>query len=86
MIGIGGRNDRNPHAPIASELRAYLEEQMRRLRGNSITAEAIRYVQSRWDGLTRFLNDGRLELDTNPVERAMRPIVIRRGTLTPIEG
>jgi transposase len=65
-------------APIASELRAYLEEQMRRLRGNSITAEAIRYVQSRWDGLTRFLNDGRLELDTNPVERAMRPIALNR--------
>jgi Transposase IS66 family len=30
---------------------------------------------SRWDGLTRFLHDGRIELDTNPVERAIRPVV-----------
>ncbi len=46
--------------------------------GGSVTAEAIRYVQSRWDGLTRFLDDGCIELDTNPVERAMRPIALNR--------
>ena len=31
-----------------------------------------------WDGLTRFLNDGRLELDTNPVENLIRPIALTR--------
>ena len=46
--------------------------------GGSATAEAIRYVLSRWEGLTRFLDDGRIELDTNPVERAMRPIALNR--------
>jgi Transposase IS66 family len=37
-------------------------------------AEAVRYALSRWDGLTRFLHDGRIELDTNPVERRIRPM------------
>ncbi len=38
------------------------------------TAEAIRYALNHWDGLVRFLDDGRIEIDSNTVERAMRPI------------
>lgn len=41
-------------------------------------AEAIRYALTRWDGLYRFLDEGRIELDTNPVERAIRPVAIGR--------
>ena len=41
-------------------------------------AEAIRYTLTRWEGLTRFLDDGRIELDSNPVERSMRPIALNR--------
>ena len=41
-------------------------------------AEDIRYGLAHWEGLTRFLNDGRLELDTNPVENAIRPICLTR--------
>jgi transposase len=37
-----------------------------------------RYALSRWEGLTRFLHDGRVELDTNPVERAIRPVALGR--------
>jgi Transposase IS66 family len=37
----------------------------------------------RWDGLTRFLHDGRIELDTNPVERAIRPVAIPVSFCTP---
>jgi hypothetical protein len=37
-------------------------------------AEAIRYALARWPALTRFLDDGRIKLDNNPVERAIRPI------------
>jgi transposase len=33
---------------------------------------------ARWEGLTRFLHDGRIELDTNPVERAIRPVALGR--------
>ena len=65
-------------APIIEALKTYIDDQLGRLPGSSVTAEAIRYVQSRWDGLTRFLDDGHIELDTNPVERAMRPIALNR--------
>ncbi len=41
-------------------------------------AEAIRYALSRWDGLSRFLDDGRVELDSNVVERAIRPLALNR--------
>src|SRR5262249_22161479 len=39
---------------------------------------AIRYAFNRWDGLVHFLDDGRIELDTNAVERTMRPIALNR--------
>lgn len=64
--------------PLIAALKSWLEEQLKRLPGRAQTAEAIRYMQSRWDELTRFLDDGRIELDTNPVERTMRPIALNR--------
>jgi transposase len=42
------------------------------------TAEAIRYALNHWDGLARFVDDGRIELDTNSVEGAMRPVCLSR--------
>ena len=39
---------------------------------------AIDYTLDHWIGLTRFLDDGRLEIDSNTVERAMRPVVLTR--------
>ena len=42
------------------------------------SAEAIRYALNHWAGLERFLEDGRIELDTNSVERAMRPVALSR--------
>lgn len=41
-------------------------------------AEAIRYALSRWDGMVRFVDDGRIELDNNIVERSIRPIALNR--------
>jgi hypothetical protein len=41
-------------------------------------SEHIRYGVAHWEGLTRFLEDGRLELDTNPVENAIRPVCLTR--------
>jgi transposase len=41
-------------------------------------AEAIRYALARWPALCRFLEDGRIELDNNPVERAIRPVALGR--------
>ena len=41
-------------------------------------ATAIHYDLSRWEGLTRFIDDGRIELDNNTVERSIRPIALNR--------
>ena len=51
---------------------------MSRLPGHSRLAAAIRYALGRWSALTRFLDDGRIDLDSNPVERAIRPIALGR--------
>ena len=41
-------------------------------------AKAIRYALARWPALCRFLDDGRIELDNNSVERAIRPVALGR--------
>jgi hypothetical protein len=64
-------------------LHAWLEAQLPRVAGRSTLAEAIRYALSRWEGLTRFLHDGRIELDTNPVERAIRPVAMPESLCIP---
>jgi transposase len=46
--------------------------------GGSSIAQAIRYGLNHWDGPVRFLDDGRIEIDSNTVERAMRPIALTR--------
>jgi hypothetical protein len=61
--------------PIVQALHAWLEAQLPRVAGRSTLAEAIRYALSR---LTRFLHDGRIELVTNPVERAIPPVALGR--------
>ena len=64
--------------PLVVALRAWIEHQLGRVSGKSLIADAIRYALHHWDGLTRFLDDGRIELDTNIVERGIRPIVLNR--------
>ena len=64
--------------PLVLKLKAWFEQQLARVSGKSPIAEAIRYALHHWDGLTRFLDDGRIELDTNVVERNIRPIVLNR--------
>ena len=64
--------------PRIDALRTWLEAQLPRLAARGKLAEAIRYALTRWDGLSRFLDDGRIELDTNPVERAIRPVALGR--------
>lgn len=64
--------------PVVDALHVWLDAQLRLVSGRSTLAEAIRYALSRWHALTRFLYDGRVELDTNPVERAIRPVALGR--------
>jgi hypothetical protein len=64
--------------PVVDALHAWLTVQLARVSGKSGLAEAIRYALRHWQGLVLFLEDGRLELDTNTVERAIRPISLGR--------
>ena len=64
--------------PLVLALKTWLDEQLARVSAKSVIAEAIRYGLNHWDRLTRFLEDGRIELDTNIVERGMRPIALNR--------
>src|ERR1700723_2937654 len=65
-------------APIIAALKPWFEKQLSMISSGSRLAEDIRYGLAHWEGLTRFLDDGRLELDTNPVENAIRPICLTR--------
>jgi len=64
--------------PLAASLRLFFQAHLAKLARGSPTAEAIRYALNHWDGLERLLNDGRIELDSNSVERAMRPVALSR--------
>ena len=64
--------------PLVEALFAWFEAQLARLPGASPTAEAIRYALNHREGLERFLADGRVEMDSNVVERAIRPLVLSR--------
>jgi transposase len=64
--------------PLVEALRLWLDAQLATVSGKSTIAGAIRYALSRWDGLARFLEDGRIEIDSNVVERAIRPIALGR--------
>ena len=64
--------------PLVVALRAWLDHQLTRVSAKALIAAAIRYALHHWDGLSRFLDDGRIELDTNIVERGIRPIVLNR--------
>ena len=64
--------------PLVTALKAWLEMQFAQLPPRGTLADAIRYTLSRWEVLCCFLNDGRVELDTNTVERAIRPVTLGR--------
>jgi hypothetical protein len=64
--------------PVLDAFKTWL---MQRLDGESVKsrlAQAIRYTLNHWDGLTVFLADGRVEVDSNVVEREIRPIALGR--------
>jgi transposase len=64
--------------PIAEALAAWADQTARQLSRKSELAQAFRYMRARWTALGRCFDDGRLALDNNPAERALRCVAIGR--------
>ncbi|WLA69341.1 IS66 family transposase [Bradyrhizobium diazoefficiens] len=58
--------------PLADAFQAWLRAKLALISQKIKLADAIRYALSRWQGLTRFIDDGRIELDNNTVERSRK--------------
>jgi transposase len=60
--------------PLVEAMKTWLEQELARVSAKSALADAIRYALRHWKGLSLFLEDGRVEIDSNTVERTIRPI------------
>lgn len=69
---------RRESRPLIAAFEPWLEQELARIPGRGVLAEAISYALARWLALCRFLDDGRIEFDNNPVERAIRPVALGR--------
>jgi transposase len=64
--------------PKLAELHDWLIATVKQLSKKSDLAGAIRYALTRWRSLTRYRDDGRIEIDNNPAERALRAVALGR--------
>ena len=64
--------------PEVEALKVWFEGCLGRVTQSGKIAEAIRYGLNRWEGLSRFLEDGRIEIDSNTVERSIRGLALTR--------
>jgi transposase len=64
--------------PVIEDMKLWLEKSLAKVSKGGRIADAIRYGLNHWDGLLRFLDDGRIEIDSNTVERSIRGIGLDR--------
>ena len=64
--------------PLLEKLREWLDVSIDSVPPQSLTGKAMYYLNHQWPKLVRVLDDGRLPLDTNLVENAIRPFVVGR--------
>ena len=64
--------------PKVESLRLYVDEQLTRVSGKMPVATAMRYLLTHWQGLCVYLDDGRVEIDSNTIERLHRVIATGR--------
>ena len=64
--------------PVLKELELWMKEEIMKVTPQSLIGKAIAYSLSRWDKLSLYATDGRLEIDNNLVENAIRPVAIGR--------
>jgi hypothetical protein len=72
--------------PLVADMRAWLDAMLRSSSKRSDLAAAIRYALGRWPALMRYIDDGTVEIDNNPVERAIRPIPMRVSLCSPFSS
>jgi hypothetical protein len=65
-------------APLLKDLHAWLSETLGRVSAKSDLAQAIGYTLTHWKALTRYCDDGRIEIDNNAAERALRGVSLGR--------
>ena len=82
---IRGRSPEDRHEirgtrarPLLESLKQWLEATLCKLSRKSDTALAVRYALGRWEALMRYCDDGRLEIDNNAAERALRTVALGR--------
>ena len=64
--------------PIVAALKPWLEASLAKAPKGGKLGEALGYGLNQWDGLVRYLDDGRIEIDSNTVERSIRPLALTR--------
>jgi transposase len=64
--------------PLVDNFGLWLRDQRSRISAKSRLGEKLAYISRHWEGLQIFLTDGRIEIDSNPVERTIRPIALNR--------
>ncbi len=64
--------------PRIDELAIWFDAQLLKIPGKSDLAGAIRYARTRWHALTRYIEDGRLEISNNAAENQIRPAAVGR--------
>lgn len=69
---------RDKSAPKIAAFKEWLDVSRAQVSAKSPTGEALKYIAKYWDGLILFLDDGRIEMDSNAVERTIRPIALQR--------
>ncbi len=65
-------------APKIATFKTWLDHARTQVSAKSPTGDALKYIAKYWDGLILFLTDGRIEMDSNAVERTIRPIALQR--------
>jgi len=64
--------------PILDEIRVWLDTSLPQVPPSSVTGIALNYLNNEWNKLIAYLKDGRLEMDNNGAENAIRPFVVGR--------
>ena len=64
--------------PLLDDFHGWLQQTLGTLSQKSALAIAIRYALTRWAALTRYCDDGRIEIDNNPAERSLRAVALGR--------